>query len=271
MLSFGGAEGSVGSLPSSTWPQPNRKTLEPPKPRDMTPTKADVILYSRHSVTKAQGVSKASMCGLTCLRCKFGVMLPHCKEYKLLTNAAKAPTSTWLPTELFMPVIGRGSSMSSLRNARTNDPTSTASASKVPAMCPSMPSTSQGEMLAFRRASAMASCSAGPCGAANAAPTPLLFIIAPAMEPIRGSSSWLKTCPSTTVFRHLTPAAATPSQRVYPSAVASKDKQRPRRESQPEAHCEGHQRGVSRRCAAMATLMSLAAARPFFWQDSAAK
>mmetsp|Transcript_78317 Transcript_78317/g.207881 ORF Transcript_78317/g.207881 Transcript_78317/m.207881 type:complete len:296 (+) Transcript_78317:1121-2008(+) len=235
----------------------------------MLPAKVLCILYSMHCVTNAVGWSKASMWGLYCLRWMLGVMMLHSAHAKVLQKAMMPEGSFWFPRELFKEVSAKGSLTSSVRCARTREPTSMASARKPPAPKHSTWSTSKTEMLALRMASEMASCSAGPLGAVRLAPLPLLFMVDPASKPILFSSSVGTNSSFTCSTPSFNATEAQPSPRTKPAAVALKVKQRPSTDREPMAHQLGQLLAARQMLAPIAVAQSLLEARPFFSRESA--
>mmetsp|Transcript_119575 Transcript_119575/g.372570 ORF Transcript_119575/g.372570 Transcript_119575/m.372570 type:complete len:255 (+) Transcript_119575:129-893(+) len=196
-------------------------------------------------------------------------MVPISMLCRVLRKAEMPETSTWLPKELLRAVRPRGSLTSSVRWARIREPTSMASARKPPAPKASTESTSKIEMLAFRTASAMASCSAGPLGEVRLAPLPLLFMVEPARVPMNVSFSG--ATPSTASASIVIATAPTPSARTKPAAEALKVKHRPSRERALWAQSMGQLIGARQMWAPMARPQSFVAERPFRSIASAAR
>mmetsp|Transcript_117616 Transcript_117616/g.163815 ORF Transcript_117616/g.163815 Transcript_117616/m.163815 type:complete len:274 (+) Transcript_117616:1295-2116(+) len=217
------------------------------------------------------GCSKGSMCGFTCLRCRFGVRWPHCAAKTTFSRAQMPPASTWLPMALLIaPNVSR-SFTASLRWARQAAFASMASARKAPEPWHSMPSTSACETAALRTAWAMTSCSAAAFGALKEADCPLLLIMPPAMVPRNlSASSRATTLPSTISVLLLMITEPQPSPRAKPLAEELKVMQRPSGDIQPLWHHVGHHTADRQRDAEIARAISLLTVVPFLRTESAA-
>mmetsp|Transcript_29797 Transcript_29797/g.90179 ORF Transcript_29797/g.90179 Transcript_29797/m.90179 type:complete len:418 (+) Transcript_29797:1056-2309(+) len=197
--------------------------------------------------------------------------MPQRIWYIILPKLTRPLASIELPIEVLWLPSTKGASSPLARNVWRAEMTSDASARNLPAAWHSMTSTSDNKMSDALQASLSKTTSAGPLGAVKPADFPLFMVCAPVMVPASGKSS-LTRSPSTKLSG-LARTTATPvaSPLTCPSADASKEKQRPPGERNPDADIAGHQAPAITKLTPMAQASSCTYPGPFFSTDSEAK